>query len=223
MTTPAPAAPASEPAPAPAPAATQTPPPAPAAPAPTPQPPASAPQVTEPQDVASLPAWAQQEIRDARTEAARYRTQARDAQAQQAPPAPTDAPEGDVSRLPRWAQTQVTAGQDATRQLALQQAVITHAPAAGVDIARVLDSQSAMAGLAAVDPTDATAVSAALTAALTTHPHLGITPAGPPRGGSDFTTQAATVTADDFARMSYRDRVELRAADPDLYRRLADN
>ncbi|MCF2531744.1 DUF7239 family protein [Yinghuangia soli] len=228
MTTPTPAAPTSDPASTQAPAAPQTPAPAtpaapaiPAAPA-TPAAPAAAP-AAEPQDVASLPVWAQQEIREARADAARYRQQARDAQqaAPPAPVAPVDVPDGDISRLPRWAQTQVTTGQDAARQLAVQTAVISAAPGAGIDITRVLDSQATMAALAQVDPTDAAAVSAALATALTTHPHLAATLAGPPRGGSDFSTQPATVTPADFQRMGYGERAELKAANPDLYRQLA--
>lgn len=148
--------------------------------------------------------------------------------AETAPPVPpvTPAPpaEGDVSRLPRWAQQSITSGQEATRQLAVQTAVIAAAPAAGADIARLLDSNSAMRALAAVDPADTAAVTAAITAAVQAQPHLaagtGVITA--PRGGAEFgTPPAAEVTPAQFAQMGYAERVALHESDPELYRRLA--
>jgi hypothetical protein len=139
--------------------------------------------------------------------------------APEAPPA-----EGDVNRLPQWAQRAVTDGQGAARQLAVQSAVITAAPAAGADIARLLDSNSAMAQLAAVDPTDPAAVAAAITAAITAQPYLAAAgvPAGPPRGGAEFGTPASTeVTPAQFAAMDYSARAALYESDPTAYRRLA--
>src|SRR5690606_13001117 len=140
--------------------------PAPAAPAAPP-----APAQGEPQDVASLPEWAQKEIRDARAEAARYRTRAQQPQepatpAPTAPQAPADAPEGDVSRPPQAAQRAITDAQGATRQLALRDAVMATADAAGANLRAVIDSNTAMTALANVDPTDHAAVTAALQAAV---------------------------------------------------------
>lgn len=193
--------------------------PAPAAPATAP---ATAPPATDTQDIASLPEWAQQILRDAQ------QAQAPTPPAPPAPPAPTapQAPtEGDVSRLPRWAQQAVTDGQSAARQLAIQSAVIAAAPAAGADIARLLDSQTAMRALSAVDPSDAAAVQQAITNVLGTHQHLAAQtapPAGPPRGGVEFTTSGAgEITPAQFAAMSYQQRAELYQSDPDTYRRLA--
>lgn len=139
-------------------------------------------QQGEPQDVASLPEWAQDEIKAARAEAAKYRQRAKEAQ--QAEPAAV--PEGDVSRLPQWAQRAITTGQDATRQAATMRAMITAAPAAGADIVALLDSQSAMAALAQVDPGDAEAVKTAITAAVQANPHLAAQ-TGPARAGAEFT------------------------------------
>jgi hypothetical protein len=136
----------------------------------------------------------------------------------------TPGAEGDVARLPQWAQRAVTDGQGAARQLAVQAAVIAAAPAAGADIARLLDSNSAMAQLAAVDPTNPAAVAAAITAALTAQPYLGTAgmPAGPARGGAEFGTPASTeVTPAQFAAMDYSARVALHQSDPATYRRLA--
>jgi hypothetical protein len=132
--------------------------------------------------------------------------------------------EGDVARLPQWAQRAVTDGQGAARQLAVQSALITAAPAAGADIARLLDSNSAMAALAAVDPTDPAAVAAAITAAITAQPYLAAagTPGGPPRGGAEFGTPTSTdVTPQQFAAMDYTARTALYESDPVAYRRLA--
>jgi hypothetical protein len=140
-------------------------------------------QQGEPQDVASLPQWAQDEIREARAEAAKYRQRAKET-AQQAEPAAV--PEGDVSRLPQWAQRAINTGQDATRQAATMRAMITAAPAAGADVVALLDSQSAMAALAQVDPGDAEAVKAAITAAVQANPHLAAQTA-PHRAGAEFT------------------------------------
>ncbi|MCZ9348551.1 hypothetical protein NGM36_01800, partial [Streptomyces mutabilis] len=159
-----------------------------APPAPTTPP---APAQGEPQDVASLPEWAQTLIRTTRAEAADWRTKAQGTAPQTpaapaAPQAPAEAPEGDVSRLPKWAQNAVTQAQAAARQAAVQSAVYTTAAAAGADPVALLDSQSAMNALAAVDPTDTTAVTAAITAAVQANPRLAAQPTGPARGGAEF-------------------------------------
>ncbi|MEU9306949.1 hypothetical protein [Streptomyces sp. NPDC048256] len=202
-------------------------PPAPLVPQAPPVPPAPG---GEPQDVASLPDWAQKIIRDTRAEAADYRTRAQTAQPQQ-PAAPAPAPvvqqpappaDGDLARLPQWAQRAMTDGQGAAQQLALQTAVIAAAPAAGADVSRLLDSQAAMRALSAINPADAAAVTTAITSVLTTHQHLAATPQTAPKGGADFGTPGpGAVTAEQFAAMSYAERVDLHTTDPETYRRLA--
>ena len=197
-----------------APTATATPSPAPAAPATAPAP-SPAPET---QDIASLPEWAQQIIRNAQQQPAQ---QAPTAPQAPAPVTPTTA-DGDVTRLPRWAQQAVTDGQQAARQLAIQSAVIQAAPAAGADVARLLDSQAAMRALSAVDPNDAAAVQQAITNTLATHPHLAAAVTGPARGGAEFGSHASSeVTPQQFAQMSYAERAALYQNDPDTYRRLA--
>jgi hypothetical protein len=238
VSTPTPAAPAApQNAPQGAPQAPQAPqqPQAPQTPAQTPQQPA--PQTPaapggEPQDVASLPDWAQKLIRDTRAEAADYRTRAQAAQPQQ-PAAPQTLPapvpqqpappaDGDVARLPQWAQRVVTDGQGAAQQLALQTAVIAAAPAAGADVSRLLDSQAAMRALAAINPADPAAVKQAIEGVLATHQHLAAVPQTAPKGGADFGTPGpGAVTAEQFAAMSYAERVDLHQSDPETYRRLA--
>ncbi|MFI6371017.1 hypothetical protein [Streptomyces sp. NPDC050546] len=249
MSTPTPAAPAAPAAPQTAPQGAPQTPQAPQAPQQpqTPQAPAQAPQQGapqtpapqtpaapggEPQDVASLPEWAQKIIRDTRAEAADYRTRYQAAQPQQpaapqAPAAPVPqqsapAADGDVARLPQWAQRAVTDGQGAAQQLALQTAVIAAAPAAGADVSRLLDSQAAMRALAAINPADPAAVKQAIEGVLTTHQHLAAVPQTAPKGGADFGTPGpGAVTAEQFAAMSYAERVDLHQSDPETYRRLA--
>ena len=79
--------------------------------------------------------------------------------------------------------------------------------------------------LADLDPTDAKfgeRLDAVIAAAVEANPLLRTTPAGPPRGGADFSGgPAATVTPEQFAAMSYGQRVELHQSDPDLYRQLS--
>ncbi|MBC9714071.1 hypothetical protein H9Y04_16020 [Streptomyces sp. TRM66268-LWL] len=223
MSTPTPTAPATtSDAPAAPPAASTTTAAEPAATAPT------NPPSTEAQDVASLPAWAQKLITDTRAEAANYRTRAQaaeqtPAQATAPTPAPTvEAREGDVSRLPQWAQRALSDGQTAAHRAAVQAAVIQAAPGAGADVARLLDSQSFAAAVAEVDPADPAAITQAITNALTAQPWLAATPSGPARAGADFTnTGPGEVTAEQFARMSYAERVELHQTAPETYRRLA--
>ncbi|MEV2203743.1 hypothetical protein AB0E11_27805 [Streptomyces fradiae] len=212
---PAPATPGTDPAP-------QTP--------PTPQQPPAAPDPaatrTDPQDVASLPEWAQKLIRDTRAEAADYRTRYQQAAQPQQPTAPAppvaDVPEGAVERLPKWAQQAITDNAAAARLAAVQAAVIQAAPTAGADVARLLDSASFTAAVAQIDPSDTAAVTEAIKSAVTAQPWLAAAPSGPPRSGADFgRTGGGEVTAEQFARMSYADRVDLHRTDPDTYRRLA--
>ncbi|MFD4305055.1 hypothetical protein ACFWRY_20340 [Streptomyces albidoflavus] len=226
MSTPTPTAPAApQSAPQTSPAPQQT---------PTPQAPAQAAQQgdpgTKPQDVASLPDWAQKLIKDTRAEAADYRTryqQASQTPAAPAPPAPAaqptaEAPEGDLTRLPKWAQQALTDSTAAAKRAAVQAAVIQAAPAAGADVARLLDSASFTAAVAQVDPTDTAAVTETIKNAVAAQPWLSTVPQTPGKGGADFTDPGpGAVTAEQFAAMSYAERVDLHQSDPETYRRLA--
>ncbi|MFF0001299.1 hypothetical protein [Streptomyces avermitilis] len=168
-----------------APAAPQTPqtPTAPQTPAQAPaQAPAAAPAATPQQpaegDLSALPEWAQKLIKDGQQQAPQQ-------PAPPAPAAPEQGAEGDLSRLPKWAQQQLTQAQEQARTAAVQAAVLRTAPTAGVNVAALLDSQSAMTALAAVDPNDQAAVTNAIKAAVTAQPHLAAN-FGPARGGADF-------------------------------------
>ncbi|MFH8793845.1 hypothetical protein [Streptomyces sp. NPDC017941] len=202
---------------------------------PQPQPPATplTPQQSttpqgEPQDVASLPEWAQKLIKDTRAEAADYRTRAQQVAPQQptpqapAVPPAAEAPEGDVARLPKWAQQALADSGAAARRAAVQAAVIQAAPTVGADVARLLDSASFTAAVAQLDPTDTAAVTEAIKNAVAAQPYLAAVPQTAPKGGADFSDPGpGAVTAEQFAAMPYAERAELYQTDPETYRRLA--
>ncbi|MGW4727660.1 hypothetical protein ACWEQC_00400 [Streptomyces shenzhenensis] len=147
-------------------------------PAPPATPPAAPPQQPAEGDVSALPEWAQKLIKDAQPQAPQPPAPA-------APAAPEQGTDGDLSRLPKWAQQQLTQAQEQAKTAAVQAAVLRAAPAAGADVAALLDSQSAMTALAAVDPNDQAAVTEAIKNAVAAQPRLAAI-AGPARGGADF-------------------------------------
>lgn len=167
--------PSTDPANPPTPPATPPTPPAPPATAPAPQ---GAPQTPAEGDVSALPEWAQELIKQAQEKAPADPPQP-------TPPAPEQGAEGDLSRLPKWAQQQLTQAQEQARTAAVQAAVLRVAPTAGANAAALLDSQSAMTALAAVDTNDQAAVTEAIKAAVQAQPHLAAA-VGPARGGADF-------------------------------------
>ncbi|MEU2759385.1 hypothetical protein [Streptomyces sp. NPDC007094] len=172
--------------PTPAPAVDPANPPTPAAPPQgTPPAPAAPPEGTPPApvegDVSTLPDWAQTLIKEAQEKAPAPTEPPQPAPAAPEPP----AAEGDLSRLPKWAQQQLTAAQEQARTAAVHAAVLRSAPTAGANALAVLDSQSAMAALAAVDTANPTAVAEAIKAAVQEQPHLAAA-VGPARGGADF-------------------------------------
>lgn len=142
-------------------------------------PPAAPPQQPAEGDLSALPEWAQKLIKDGQQQAPQQ------PQTPPAAPAPEQGAEGDLSRLPKWAQQQLATAQEQARTAAVQAAVLRVAPTAGANVAALLDSQSAMTALAAVDTNDVTAVTEAIKAAVQAQPHLAAT-LGPARGGADF-------------------------------------
>jgi hypothetical protein len=73
----------------------------------------------------------------------------------------------------------LTTSQAEAKQARVELAVFRSAAAAGGDPAALLDSSSFLASLAAVDPSDSAAVTAAIQAAVAANPRLGAAPAGP--------------------------------------------
>ncbi|MCR8576165.1 hypothetical protein [Streptomyces sp. Isolate_219] len=86
---------------------------------------------------------------------------------------------------------QLTAAQAQARQTAVELAVYRHAAAAGGDADALLDSRTFAASLDGLDPNDTTAIQAAVEAAVTANPKLAAAPAGPARGGAEFTSPPA--------------------------------
>ncbi|WND36928.1 hypothetical protein RI578_22740 [Streptomyces sp. BB1-1-1] len=126
---------------------------------------------------------------------------------------------------------QLTTAQDQARQTAVELAVYRTASTAGADPDALLDSRTFAESVAKLDPTDTTAITAAITAAVQANPRLAAqqqatqqqAAAGPARTGAEFAGGggAAEVTPAQFAAMTYAQRVELMQSDPDTYRRLA--
>jgi hypothetical protein len=73
----------------------------------------------------------------------------------------------------------LTTSQADTKQARVELAVFRNASTAGADPSALLDSSSFLASLAAVDPTDSAAVTAAIQSAVAANPRLGAAPAGP--------------------------------------------
>ncbi|GAU67679.1 Ku protein [Streptomyces sp. NBRC 110611] len=113
------------------------------------------------------------------------------------------------------------------RRLRVELAAHQAAHKSGADPARLLDSRSVERQLAELDPSAqkfGERLDAVIAAAVEANPLLRAeqAPTGPAKGGADFTPGAAPVpTAEQFARMSYGERVELHQSDPDLYARLS--
>jgi hypothetical protein len=138
------------------------------------------------------------------------------------------AGEQDPAKLAEQATSERDTALAEARRLRVELAAHQAAHKSGADPARLLDSRSVAAQLESLDPSDAKfgeQLDTVIAAAVEANPLLragGTLPAGPPKGGADFTPGAPqTVTPEQFARMNYADRVELHQSDPDLYRQLS--
>ncbi|MEU2393978.1 hypothetical protein [Streptomyces sp. NPDC007369] len=137
------------------------------------------------------------------------------------------AGEQDPAKLAEQAATERDAALAEAKQLRVELAAHQAAHQAGADPARLLDSRAVEKQLAGLDPTDpkfAEQLAAVIASAVEANPLLRANgaPAGPSKGGADFTPGAPqTVTPEQFAAMSYGQRVELHQTDPDLYRQLS--
>ncbi|MFI9203328.1 hypothetical protein [Streptomyces sp. NPDC053048] len=142
---------------------------------------------------------------------------------------PEGAADGaDPAKLAEQAAAERDQARAEARQLRIELAAHQAAHVAGADPARLLDSRTVEKQLAALDPDGpkfAEQLAAVIASAVEASPHLRAEtapPAGPPKGGADFTPGSAqTPTPEQFAAMSYAQRVELHTTDPDLYRQLS--
>ncbi|QKW51692.1 hypothetical protein [Streptomyces buecherae] len=138
------------------------------------------------------------------------------------------AGEQDPAKLAEQATTERDAALADVRHLRVELAAHQAAHKAGADPVRLLDSRAVEKQLGALDPSNsafAEQLDAVIAAAVEANPLLraaNTAPAGPTKGGADFTPgNPQTVTPEQFARMTYTQRVELHQADPDLYRQLS--
>ncbi|CAL9296781.1 hypothetical protein [Streptomyces sp. SudanB25_2051] len=211
--------------PAPAPAPTDPP----AAPAPTPPAPPAPAAPAAPAPAPAVDPAAEQRATEA--EQAAQRAQAERDELLAALRSVLDpsgaAGEQDPAKLAEQAATERDAALAEARQLRVELAAHQAAHKAGADPARLLDSRTVEKQLAALDPTDpkfAEQLDTVIAAAVEANPLLRAeaTAPAPPKGGADFTPGAPqTVTPEQFARMTYAQRVELHQSDPDLYARLS--
>lgn len=182
------------------------------------------------EDATATIARLQNELAKARQEAGKVRVTAKERaadEARQSLAAQLMAvldPDGaaEKSATPEQLMEQLTAQKAAAREAEMRLAVFHAAAAVGADPGALDDSVSFRQALTDINPTDAEAVKAAITAAIEGNPRLAVAPAGPPRGGAEFNAPPQqAVTAEQFAAMSYAQRAALFESDPDTYRRLA--
>jgi len=157
---------------------------------------------TDPQDVASLPQWAQDVIKNTRTEAANYRTQHQTVQQQaQEAQKQRDAvlaamglkPDGTEAVDPDKLGAQLADVQSRAWETAVENKVLRMAGRLGLDADGLLDSLAFLDSLQALDAEPEAAdfaqkLEAHVTAFVTANPKFKATPApqGAPRGGGDF-------------------------------------
>lgn len=172
----------------------------PAGPAPAPQPPD--PKNDQPQDVASLPEWAQKLISDTRAEAAQHRTAgktaaqaAAEAKAQRdailkamgLDPDGKDTPPDPAKLAKQYSDAQAVAWENGT-----QVAILRAAPSVGADADALLDSNTFLDSLGDFvddDPTTTefrTRMSKHIKDFVAKHPKFKAAPAGPVRSGGDL-------------------------------------
>ncbi|MGY4990909.1 hypothetical protein [Streptomyces nigrescens] len=165
---------------------------APASTAPTPPAPA------EGEDTAATIARLESDLAAARAEAGKSRVtakqraadEARTQLAQDIGRALGIVPDGEEAD-PAQLTAQLTASQAQARQTAVELAVYRQAAEAGGDADALLDSRAFAASLDDIDPADTAAIQAAIEAAVTANPKLAAAPAGPARGGAEFTSPPA--------------------------------
>ncbi|GAA4059793.1 hypothetical protein [Actinomadura miaoliensis] len=163
-------------------------------------------------DISSLPEWAQKAIRDARAEAAKSRTtakqtaaeQARQDLAQQIGKALGLVKDGDKAPDPAQLAQELAASQDEGRQARVELAVYKAAAKAGADPEALLDSRAFLAQIKDVDPGDAKKISDLIKKAVESNPKVRAVQAPPasgaPMGGQPPTSKPKSLEAAIAAR-----------------------
>lgn len=176
---------------------------------------------TEPQDVASLPAWAQKVIADTRSEAATHRTKA--TTAAETHQATMDKlatalglkPDDDPAAAAKTAGEERDAAQAVSKNLAAENAVLRMASKNGANPESLTDSRSFMKMLEAIDPVAddfAAQVDAAIKAALEANPALKTGPPTPARSGGPVGGGAPAGEQSDDPQQRSRDYYERQAS-----------
>lgn len=173
----------------------------------------------------------EKELADARKEAGKQRTTAKQRAADEARQELAqqllgilDPAQAGQEATPEQLAEQLRTSQAEARQKAVELAVYRTAQDAGADPDALLDSRHFATAVADLDPADTDAIKAAITTAVDANPRLAApsTAPAPPRGGGEFGGPPTNgVTPQQFAAMGYAERAELYQSDPDAYRRLA--
>jgi hypothetical protein len=168
-------------------------------------------------DLASLPEWAQKALKDARSEAAKARTNAKQQAADQARQAlaqdigkalgivKDDKEKADPAKLAE----QLASQQAEARQARVELAVYKIAAKHGADASAALDSRAFLAAVKDIDPGDEKQLAAALIEAVKANPKLAAAPAGPGKsgapipGGSSGRTSTTTPSLNDAVAARY--------------------
>lgn len=176
------------------------------------------------QTVDALPEWAQKIVHDSRAEAAQYRTSAKTAadDAQKHVMDTISAALGLNADLnPDVLAESLRTSQAEAAQNARNLAVYKAAAAAGANPERLMDSRSVMEQLSSIDPTDITAITAAIQAATAANPYLKAVQAaassGTPMAGSHEDGQ---LTEEQFASIANDPNAILAAFDSGKLTRL---
>lgn len=158
--------------------------------------PAVTPPASSAEDVASLPEWAQKAISDARQDATKARTTAKAAAAEEARNEVIQQigkamglVKDDSTKLDPVALQAALAQQQADGSLTkvqLEAMKIAIKPETGVNALALLDSNSFLAAVKGLAPTDTAGIAAAIKAAVEANPMLKAAPGGPPKSGAEF-------------------------------------
>lgn len=183
--------------------------------------PAEAPKAAEwDGKVESLPAAAQKVIADLRKEAGDERVAKKTLDAITKALNPDAAGEKpDPAKLA----TQLSEQQTEARQAKIELAIYKEAtkPSVGVDAAALLDSRSFLAKIADLDPTDAKAITKAITEAVNDNPKFKLVQAAS-ASGSDFSggSGEGAITQEKFNSMTPSEKNALYNTNPAAYRKL---